>query len=195
MCLILLAAGAVSLFNAAFVVVYAGGVAATAGAVALAAGLFAGVNGIGRALAMGVSDRLGRCPTLSLVISVQGVAQLLFAVSATTTSTSALVVAAALAGLGGGGFYPIFASLAREYFGEQSALEVHGLVYSAKAAGGVLGLGAAALAVTTWGWAATFAVAAVVSLVAARATVALHRPGLPRTLPLVPEQRRSRYAV
>jgi hypothetical protein len=61
----------------------------------------------------------------------------------------------------------------------------------------VLGLGAAALAVTTWGWAATFAGAAVVSLLAARATVALHRPGLPRTLPLprLPEQRSSRYAA
>jgi MFS family permease len=197
MCLILLAAGAVSLFNAAFVVVYAGGVAATAGAVALAAGLFAGISGAGRALSMGVSDRLGRCPTLSAVLLVQGVAQLLFALSATTGSTGALVVAAALAGLGGGGFYPIFASLAREYFGEQSALEVHGLVYSAKAAGGVLGIGLAALAVTTWGWAATFVAAAVVSLVAARATAALHRPGLPRTLPLprIPEQQSSRYAV
>ena len=197
MCLILLAAGAVSLFNAAFVVVYASGIAATAGAVALAAGLFAGISGAGRALSMSVSDRLGRCPTLSAVLLVQGVAQLLFALSATTGSTGALVVAAALAGLGGGGFYPIFASLAREYFGEQSALEVHGLVYSAKAAGGVLGVGLAALAVTTWGWAATFVGAAVVSLVAARATAALHRPGLPRTLPLprIPEQQPSRYAV
>ncbi len=197
MCLILLAAGAVSLFNAAFVVVYAGSVAATAGTVALAAGLFAGISGAGRALSMGVSDRLGRCPTLSAVLLVQGVAQLLFALSATTGSTGALVVAAALAGLGGGGFYPIFASLAREYFGEQSALEVHGLVYSAKAAGGVLGIGLAALAVTTWGWAATFAGAALVSLVAARATAALHRPGLPRTLPppRIAEQQPSRFAV
>jgi hypothetical protein len=59
----------------------------------------------------------------------------------------------------------------------------------------VLGIGLAALAVTTWGWAATFAGAALVSLVAARATAALHRPGLPRTLPLIPEQQPSRYAV
>jgi MFS family permease len=196
MYLVLLGAGAVSLFNAAFIVVYAGGVTAALGAVALAAGLFAGVNGAGRALAMRVSDRLGRCRTLSLVLAVQGVAQLLFALSASTGRTGALEVAAVLAGLGGGGFYPIFASLAREYFGEQSALEVHGLVYSAKAVGGVLGIGLAALAVTTWGWAATFLGAAVVSLVAARAAGALQRPGLPSTLPLprMPEQP-SRYAV
>jgi MFS family permease len=197
MCLILLGAGAVSLFNAAFVVVYAHGIAAGAGAVALAAGLFVGINGAGRAAAVGISDRLGRCRTLNVVLVVQGLAQLLFALSATTGSTGALVVAAAMAGIGGGGFYPLFASLAREYFGEQSALEVHGLVYSAKAAGGVLGIGLAALAVTTWGWGATFVVMAVVSLVAARATGALHRPGLPRTLPLprMAEQQPSGYAV
>ena len=196
MCLILLAAGAVSLFNAAFIVVYADGVAAGAGAVALAAGLFAGINGAGRAVSVGISDRLGRSRTLNAVLLLQGTAQLLFALSATTGSTGAVVVAAALAGLGGGAFYPLFASLAREYFGEQSALEVHGLVYAAKAAGGVLGIGCAALAVTTWGWAATFVGAAVVSLAAAWATGALRRPGLPSTLPLsrIPEQP-SRYAV
>jgi MFS family permease len=197
MCLILLGAGAVSLFNAAFVVIYAHGMAAGAGAVALAAGLFAGINGTGRAISVGISDRLGRCPTLNAVLILQGLAQLLFALSATTGSTMALVVAAALAGLGGGGFYPLFASLAREYFGEQSALEVHGLVYSAKAAGGVVGIGLAALAVTTWGWAATFVGAAVISLASAWATGALRRPGLPSTLPLarIPEQQSSRYAV
>ena len=196
MCLILLGAGAVSLFNAAFVVVYASGITAAAGVVDLAAGLFAGVNGAGRALSMRISDRVGRCRTLAVVLAVQGLAQLVFAMSATSGSAGAVVVAAALAGLGGGGFYPIFASLAREYFGEESALEVHGVVYSAKAAGGVLGVGLAVLAVTAWGWAVAFAVAAVVSLAAARATGALQRPGLPRTLPLprLPE-RTSEYAV
>jgi MFS family permease len=197
MYLILLGAGAVSLFNAAFVVVFAGGVAASVGAVALAAGLFAGINGAGRAVSVGLSDRLGRCRTLNAVLVVQGVGQLLFALSAITGSTGALVIGAVLAGIGGGGFYPLFASLAREYFGEQSALEVHGLVYSAKAVGGVLGIGLAALAVTTWGWGATFAGAAVVSLASAWATGALRRPGLPSTLPLprIPEQQSSRYAV
>jgi MFS family permease len=185
MYLILLGAGAVSLFNVAFVVVYAVGLGASAGVIALAAGLLAGVNGAGRAVSVGISDRLGRCPTLNVVLLVQAVAQLLFALSATTGSTGALVVAAALAGLGGGSFYPLFASLAREYFGEQSALEVHGLVYSAKAAGGLLGVGLAALAVTSWGWAATFVGAAAVSLVSAWATGALQRPGMPSTLPMV----------
>jgi MFS family permease len=184
MYLILLAAGAVSLFNAAFVVVFADGLAAGGGAVALAAGLLAGVNGAGRAVSVGISDRVGRCRTLNVVLLVQAVAQLFFALSATTGSAGVLVAAAALAGLGGGGFYPLFASLAREYFGEGSAFEVHGLVYSAKAVGGVVGVGLAAVAVSAWGWAATFVAAAVISLGAAWATGALQRPGLPSPLPL-----------
>jgi MFS family permease len=181
---ILIGAGAVSLFNAAFVVVFATGFAAGAGVIALAAGVLAGVNGAGRAVSVGISDRVGRCATLNVVLLVQAMAQVLFALSASTGSTVAMVVAAALAGLGGGGFYPLFASIAREYFGEQSALEVHGLVYSAKAGGGLLGVGLAALAVTSWGFAATFLVAAFVSLGSAWATGALQRPGLPSTLPL-----------
>jgi MFS family permease len=198
--LILVGAGAVSLFNAAFLVVYADGLGATAGVIALAAGLFAGINGTGRAVSVGFSDRLGRCRTLNVVLVVQAIGQLLFAVSAGTGSTAALVIAAALAGLGGGSFYPLFASIAREYFGEQSALEVHGVVYSAKAVGGVLGVGLAALSVTSWGWAATFIVAAIVSLGSGWATGLLQRPGLPSTLPLsrVPRptaESSSRYAV
>jgi MFS family permease len=184
MYVILIGAGAVSLFNAAFVVVFATGFAAGAGVIALAGGVLAGVNGAGRAVSVGISDRVGRCATLNVVLLVQAVAQLLFALSAITGSTVAMVVAAALAGLGGGGFYPLFASIAREYFGEQSALEVHGVVYSAKAGGGLLGVGLAALAVTSWGFAATFLVAAFVSLGSAWATGALQRPGLPSTLPL-----------
>jgi MFS family permease len=198
--LILVGAGAVSLFNAAFLVVYADGLGATAGVVALTAGLFAGVNGAGRAVSVGFSDRVGRCRTLNVVLVVQAAGQLLFAVSASTGSTAALVVAAALAGLGGGSFYPLFASIAREYFGESSAFEVHGLVYSAKAVGGVIGVGLAALVVTSWGWAATFGIAAVVSLASGWATGLLQRPGLPSTLP-PPRVARpsaepsSRYAV
>jgi MFS family permease len=150
-------------------------------------------------VSVGISDRLGRCPTLTVVLLVQAVAQLLFALSASTGSTVTMVVAAALAGLGGGGFYPLFASIAREYFGEQSAFEVHGLVYSAKAGGGLLGVGLAALAVTSWGFATTFLVASFVSLGSAWATGALQRPGLPSLLPSsrIPEQDStpSRYAT
>lgn len=192
MTVILLCAGAVSLFNAAFVVVIAGGLGAGAGVVALAAGLLAGVNGAGRSVAVGISDRIGRCRTLAAVLAIQACGQVLFAVAVSTGSPALLVVAAAVAGLGGGAFYPLFAILAREYFGEGSAFEVHGLVYSAKAGGALLGVGFAASAVAAWGASTTFLIAAGVATASAWATTGLHRPGLPSTLPLAPAVGRAR---
>ena len=182
MALVLTGAGAVSLFDAAFLVVLAGEMVATAALVALGAGLLVGTNGTGRAVAVGISERLGRCRTLALVLGVLAAGQVVLAVAVGTGSAVALVVAAVVAGLGGGGFYPLMAALVREYFGEQSAAEVHGLVYSAKAGSGVLGVGLGTLTVAAWGATTAFLLAGVVALGAAWLTTTLRRPGLPQTL-------------
>ncbi|MEJ3654387.1 MFS transporter [Actinomycetes bacterium KLBMP 9759] len=180
---ILLCAGAVALFDAAFVVVFAAGTGAGTAAVALAAGVLVGVGGASRARAVGISERRGRCRTIAAVLLVQAVGQALLAAAAASGSAVVLVLGACVAGLGGGGFYPLFASLAREFFGERNALTVHAVVYSAKAGGGLLGIGLAASAVVAWGFTGTFLLAACVSLGSAWATGALHRPGLPSLLP------------
>jgi MFS family permease len=185
MVLVLLGAGAVSLFDAAFLVVVAGPLGVGAALTAVAAGLVAGLNGASRAVAVGVAERLGRCRALGLVLGVQAGGQLLLATAVTTTSAPVLLAGAAVAGLGGGAFYPLFAALAREYFGEDSALEVHGVVYSAKAGSGLLGVGLASVALTAWGPAPVFLAAAGLGTAAAWATTALRRPGLPSTLPTV----------
>ena len=185
MVLILLCAGAVSLFNAAFLVMLVGGQGAGAALVALAAGLLIGCNGAGRAMAVGLSERIGRCRALGLILGVLAVGQVLLALAVATGSTVPLVVASVVAGLGGGGFYPLFAGLAREFFGEDSAAEVHGLVYSAKAGSGVLGIGLGTLTVATWGAPAAFLFAGVLALGSAWGATTLRRPGLPRTLPSV----------
>lgn len=195
MYVILSCAGAVSLFNAAFLVTFAAGIGAGAGAIAVAAGLLAGISGAGRAAIIGISDRLGRCRTLGLVMLVQAAAQFCFVPAATSGTTTMLVPAATLAGLGGGACYPLFASLAREYFGERSALEVHALVYSAKAVGGVLGVGMAAVAVAAWGYPSVFLLAGCLSLGSAVLTRTLRRPGLLHTLPVpAPEPARTTAA-
>lgn len=182
MALVLTGAGAVSLFDAAFLVVLAGDLGAAAALVALAAGLLVGTNGAGRALAVGVSERIGRCRALRLVLGVLAAGQLMLAAAVDTGSTAVLIAAAVVAGAGGGGFYPLLAGLAREYFGEDSAAEVHGLVYSSKAGSGVLGVGLGALAVTAWGAPTAFLLAGVVALGSAWGTLALRRPDLPCTL-------------
>ncbi|MFC6894799.1 hypothetical protein ACFQGX_04675 [Nonomuraea dietziae] len=121
---ILLCAGAISIFN---VVV----VAAMGSWVALA--LLIALNGAGRAGAMRVSELLGRRRTLALVLAVLGVGQVVLA-------SGAITVGAMVAGLGGGGFYPLVAALVREYFGEERVTEIHGVVYSAKAVAGIVGV-------------------------------------------------------
>lgn len=185
MAAILLCAGAVSLFDAAFLVTFAAGIGSTTAVVAAAAGLLAGISGAGRAVAVGVSERLGRGRTIGVVLLVQALGQVLLAVAAATGSAGALVTGAAVAGLGGGGFYPLFASLARDYFGERNALDVNALIYCAKAGSGLLGVGLAAVAVTGWGFAPSFLVAGGVAFGSAWATGALRRPGLPDVLPAV----------
>jgi MFS family permease len=186
MYLIVLAAGAVSLFNAAFLVVFALRSGVAVGVVALAAAVLVGINGAGRSIVMRVSDRLGRCRTLKIVLFVQAAGQLLLALAGASGSAALLVVASVVAGAGGGGFYPLFASLARDYFGDRRAPEVHAMVYSAKAFAGLLGIALAAVAVDAWGYPMTFLVASVVSLASATAIARLQRPGLPRTLPRLP---------
>ena len=185
MALVLLCAGAVSLFDAAFLVLLAAGLGAGSVLVALAAGLLVGMNGVSRAMAVGVSERIGRCRALSLVLGILATGQVLLALAVGTGSPGMLAGAAVVAGLGGGGFYPLLAGLAREYFGEDSAVEVHGLVYSAKAGSGVLGVGLGALTVATWGAPAAFLLAGVLALGAARGAATLRRPGLPFTTPAV----------
>lgn len=191
MYLVLLGAGAVSLFNAAFLVVFALGSGIPVGAVAVAAGLLVGLSGAGRSLAIRVAERFGRRQTLAAALLVQALAQLLLAATAASGSTTLLALGAALAGVGGGAFYPLFAWLVRDFFGEQEALEVHSLVYSAKAFGGLVGVGLAALAVTGWGFVDTFLIAGGVALASAIGAGGLARPGLPVTLPTVRAARRS----
>ncbi|MEV4173544.1 hypothetical protein [Nonomuraea sp. NPDC049709] len=86
------------------------------------------------------------------------------------------------AGLGGGAFYPLLASLVRELFGTERATEIHAVVYSAKAVAGVVAVALALTALTAPG-AALLAAAALAAL-PALATPRLRIPGLPATIPL-----------
>lgn len=181
--LVLVAAVAVSLLDAAFLVVLAHDIGAGVGVTVLAAGALVVLAGGGRSVAVAVADRVGAVRTISAVLGVQAIAQAVLAAAAASASVSLLVAGAALAGAGGGAFYPLFAGLTREFFGYRNALDVHAVVYSAKAVGGLLGVGAAASVIAHWGFGAAFALAVPVSVAAALAARTLTRPGLPHTLP------------
>ena len=146
---------------------------------ASAVGLLAVVNGAGRSVAGRISDRFGRRQTLSAALLLEGCAQLGLVYSASVGQPAAFVAFAALSGMAGGAFYPLFASLVADYFGERNAVRNFGVVYSAKLFGGIIGVGVPALVVVSDGLTLLFVAAGLLSLCAAVMTRLLHRPGYP----------------
>nr|SBO93588.1 Oxalate/formate antiporter [Nonomuraea gerenzanensis] len=183
--LMLVCAGAVSVFD---VIVVAG--TGAWGALALLVAL----NGAGRSVAMRAAELFGRRRVLAAVFGALALGQVLLAVAVqnaaaapaplgTATAGSPLLwLGAVAAGLGGGAFYPLLASLVRELFGTERATEIHAVVYSAKAVAGVVAVTLALSALTAPG-AALLAAAALAAL-PALATPRLRIPGLPATIPL-----------
>ncbi|MGW6494609.1 MFS transporter [Nonomuraea angiospora] len=173
--LILTCAGAVSVFD---VIVVAG--TGSWGALAVLVAL----NGASRSVAMRCSELFGRRRVLAAVLTTLAIGQVLLAtaLAATPAGGPLLWLGAVAAGLGGGAFYPLLASLVREFFGVERAGEIHAVVYSAKA---LAGAGAAALALLALDTPVTaLAVAAALAALPALAIPRLRIPGLPATIPL-----------
>lgn len=179
MYLILVFAAAASLLAVAYIPTVAVFNGFAPGVAAAAVGLLAVVNGGGRTVASRISDRFGRRQTLSAALLLGGCAQLGLVYSASNGQPAAFVVFAGLTGLAGGAFYPLFASLVADYFGERNAVRNFGLVYSAKLFGAVIGVGLPAVLVSSPGLIIAFLVAGLISVCAAVTTGLLHRPGLP----------------
>ncbi|HEX4817030.1 MAG TPA: MFS transporter [Nonomuraea sp.] len=171
--LILTCAGAVSVFDVIVV-----GASGSWGAVAALVAL----NGASRSVAMRWSELFGRRRVLAAVLGALALGQLLLAAAALGDAAPLLWLGVVAAGLGGGAFYPLLASLVREFFGVERAGEIHAVVYSAKAAAGVAAVALAVLARTDP--AAALLCAAALAAVPALATPRLRIPGLPATIPL-----------
>ncbi|MFI2203289.1 MFS transporter [Streptomyces sp. NPDC020192] len=82
-----------------------------------------------------------------------------------------------LSGFGGGAFYPMFAALTPDYFGENYNATNYGLVYSGKLVSGLFGGGLGSLVVDAWGYNGAYALAGGVSMVAAAIALLLRQPG------------------
>ncbi|HEX6339488.1 OFA family MFS transporter [Umezawaea sp.] len=173
-------AAAVSLFDLAFLATFSGTDPLWA-AVALSA--LAACTGGGRVLVGRVSDHLGRRRTWYLSLLTGSAAQFVLLWGGTHDSPAALLWGACLAGLGTGCCYTLLVALVREFFGEESGLQNFGLLYSAKALGGVLGIGVAGAVVTSHGYPVAFVAAGLVGLIGALLTRALVQPGRSRLLP------------
>ena len=179
MWLILALVSAVSLFAIAAIAGYA--IAADLGAVVagIAAGLLATMNGLVRSFAGRMSDRFGRANVLAVVLVVEGFTQFGLVLAGEAGNQWAFAVCAALAGLGGGSFYAILGNMVLEFFGEHSVLQNQAVLYSAKAVGGLAGVGGGALLVAAVGYGQLFVAAGLVSLVTAVMVSFLKQPGRP----------------
>ncbi len=80
-------------------------------------------------------------------------------------------------GFGGGAFYPMFASLTPDYFGENNNASNYGLVYSSKLLGSIGGIGVGASIIDSWGYTGAYWLAAASALVSAGIAAFLRQPG------------------
>ncbi|WP_411122370.1 OFA family MFS transporter [Streptomyces sp. x-19] len=185
---VVLTAG-VSIFGISFQVDFAKEVGFGPLVAASSMGVMSVVNGVGRAAVGWLSDLWGRKTTLVVVIVVLGLAQFGVLWAGELHSQWLFLVFAFLSGFGGGAFYPLFAALTPDYFGENYNASTYGLVYSGKLISGLFGGGLGSMVVGAWGYDGAYLLAGGLSLVAAAFTLLLHQPGRPRLRDVAPNPR------
>ncbi|MGW2962765.1 OFA family MFS transporter [Streptomyces sp. NPDC001220] len=167
----------VSIFGISFQVDFAKDVGFGPLVAASSMGVMAVINGIGRGVVGWLSDRLGRKPTLVFVIVVLGLAQFGVIWAGDVKSEWLFLFFAFLSGFGGGAFYPLFAALTPDYFGENYNATNYGLVYSGKLVSGLFGGGLGSMVVGAWGYNGAYALAGGISMLAAGVALLLRQPG------------------
>ena len=169
--------GGVSLFGIGYQVDFAKDVGFGPFIAASSAGVLSIVNGVGRGFVGWLSDIIGRKQSLILVLVVEGVAQFGLLWGGDTKNEVIFIFFAFLAGLGGGAFFPMFAALTPDYFGENNNATNYGLVYSSKLVSGLFGLGAASYVVSTYGYNGAYTIAGIIAFVSAFIALFLRQPG------------------
>ncbi|MGQ7753315.1 MFS transporter [Streptomyces sp. WC2508] len=175
---VVLTAG-VSIFGISFQVDFAEEVGFGPLVAASSMGIMSVINGVGRAVVGWLSDLWGRKRTLLFVIVVLGLAQFGVIWAGHARNEWLFLFFAFLSGFGGGAFYPMFAALTPDYFGENHNATNYGLVYSGKLVSGLFGGGLGSMVVDAWGYDGAYALAGGISMVAACITLMLRQPGNP----------------
>lgn len=157
------------------------------GAAALA--LFAAASGGVRVPAVRLAGRIGRQRVAALAGGAAGAAQVLLALAGERQALAPLWLAAAAAGAAAGTWFALLPGLVRSYFGDLPGHPNLWLLYSAKAAGGVLGAGAVGWLAARSGYPAALLAAGALGVFTAAVVPLPRRPGMPRTLPQVPRPR------
>ncbi|MDT5319902.1 MAG: hypothetical protein QOD88_2424 [Mycobacterium sp.] len=167
----------VSLFGISYMVPFAKDLGFGPLIVASSAGVLSIINGTGRAVTGLVSDRIGRKQTLLIVLLVSALSLVGLLYAGEAESEVAFLFFAFLVGFGGGAFYPMFATLTPDYFGENNNASNYGLVYSSKLLGSVVGIGVGASVIEAWDYAGAYWLAAASALLSAGIAAFLRQPG------------------
>jgi MFS family permease len=167
----------VSLFGISYMVPFAKDLGFGPLIAASSAGVLSVINGTGRTLTGYLSDRFGRKQTLLAVLLVSAVALVGLLYAGKAQNEIAFLFFAFLVGFGGGAFYPMFASLTPDYFGENNNASNYGLIYSSKLLGSVVGIGVGASVIDKWGYTGAYWIAAVSALVSAGIALFFRQPG------------------
>jgi MFS family permease len=185
--------GNVSLFGSAYQVPFAKSLGFGPLIAASSAGVLSVVNGTGRAFVGWVSDRLGRKQTLLIVLLVEAVAQVGLLYSGKAHLEIPFLAMAFLAGFGGGAFFPLFAALVPDYFGENHNAQNYGAVYSAKLASSLVGIGLGSAVIDSLGYTGAYWIGTGVALCSAIIVLFLRQPQTPPVAPqeaVVPREAR-----
>jgi MFS family permease len=171
----------VSLFGISYMVPFAKDLGFGPLIAASSAGVLSIVNGTGRAVTGFISDRIGRKRTLLVVLLVEALAMVgLLWAGEVIGNEIAFLVFAFLVGFGGGAFYPLFAALTTDYFGENNNASNYGLVYSSKLLGSVVGIGVGGSVIEAWDYTGAYWIAAGCALLSAAIASFLRQPGRPK---------------
>jgi MFS family permease len=147
---------------------------------ASSAGVLSVINGTGRTVTGWLSDKFGRKQTLIVVLLIEALSLVGLLYAGKAESEIAFLAFAFLVGFGGGAFYPMFASMTPDYFGENYNASNYGLVYSSKLLGSIVGIGVGASVIDAWGYTGAYWIAAVSALVSAGLATLLRQPGRDR---------------
>jgi MFS family permease len=184
----------VSLFGSAYQVPFAKHAGFSTFIVAGSAGVLSVVNGVGRFAIGWFSDLVGRKQALLYVMVIEGIAQFGLLWSGDIQNQVLFVFFAFVAGFGGGAFFPLYAAITPDYFGENTNAQNYGIVYSAKLASAIVGIGIGSTVIDKLGYSGAYITGGIVAFAAAAVIVLYKQPG-DKYHYLIPEADRPRRAV